>query len=533
MASSLVKDASLIDRVFRTFIMRTTFFKEGWGSKEDMHRIINLRRFAFSSRENFASLLPDALHPTVHIDKEEQVDSRTRILKGHFQSPLVGLLPGLLPKESETAHFELVLPVRRSAVPPAPYKKSLERVVRGLATPDETVGSVGGAPGTAARFTDGSLLNRWVHSMLNMAIQVNSEAGSGGPFSSSARASAGSSSAAGPSAPFSSAMLNDWLANVPAARAAMATALSQMAAAGSKPDSAVDDMVQQLYAAGPQPILIQLAGTGDHYFWRRRHLLAKPLLHDSGIGSIILENPFYGLRKPAYQWRSSLLHVTDLFLMGVALILETTVLLRWCEESGYGQLGMQGFSMGGHMTSLAASAYPKPLAIIPCLSASTASAVFADGVMSSACAWPALTEQLNQLEAESLSLPSMPPSCKVKGVLRPDLSQTAAQRDVTQMMRYFMDEATHLCNFFTPVSTAATVIVVARNDAYIPLPYAEELSHLWPGSEVRYVGGGHVSSFLLRQGVFKQATMDAFARLAKLQLEETQGQKTSAKSNSV
>lgn len=37
------------------------------------------------------------------------------------------------------------------------------------------------------------------------------------------------------------------------------------------------------------------------YFWRRRHLIAKPLLREAGIGSIILENPFYGIRKPVYQ----------------------------------------------------------------------------------------------------------------------------------------------------------------------------------------------------------------------------------------
>ena len=69
MASSLVKDTSLVDRIFRTFIMRTTFFKDGWGSAEDMRRIFELRRFAFASRENYASLLPDSVLPKVHIDK--------------------------------------------------------------------------------------------------------------------------------------------------------------------------------------------------------------------------------------------------------------------------------------------------------------------------------------------------------------------------------------------------------------------------------------------------------------------------------
>lgn len=50
-----------------------------------------------------------------------------------------------------------------------------------------------------------------------------------------------------------------------------------------------------------KPICLHMAGTGDHYFWRRRNLIAKPLLKESGIASVLLENPFYGLRKPKDQ----------------------------------------------------------------------------------------------------------------------------------------------------------------------------------------------------------------------------------------
>lgn len=67
---------------------------------------------------------------------------------------------------------------------------------------------------------------------------------------------------------------------------------------------------------------IHLAGTGDHviikfitlmilgiidinfyfqYYWKRRNLVAKPLMKEGNIGAIILENPFYGVRKPALQ----------------------------------------------------------------------------------------------------------------------------------------------------------------------------------------------------------------------------------------
>ena len=104
--------------------------------------------------------------------------------------------------------------------------------------------------------------------------------------------------------------------------------------------------------------------------------MAKPLVKEHGIASILLENPFYGLRKPNKQVRSSLRHVADLFVMGAALILESHVLLHWGRRQGYAPLGITGISMGGHMASLACTAWPEPLAIVPCLSWSTASSVF-------------------------------------------------------------------------------------------------------------------------------------------------------------
>ena len=40
---------------------------------------------------------------------------------------------------------------------------------------------------------------------------------------------------------------------------------------------------------GPRrPVVLQLAGTGDHFFWRRRTLMAKPLVKERGVGSILL-----------------------------------------------------------------------------------------------------------------------------------------------------------------------------------------------------------------------------------------------------
>ncbi|KAJ6646831.1 Protein ABHD18 [Pseudolycoriella hygida] len=142
-----------------------------------------------------------------------------------------------------------------------------------------------------------------------------------------------------------------------------------------------------------KPVCVHFAGTGDHYFWRRRNFIAKPLLREAGIGAIILENPFYGVRKPKEQVRSNLNNVSDIFVMGGCLVLENLVLLHWCEKHGLGPLGVTGLSMGGHMASLSATNWPKPLVLVPCLSWSTASSVFTQGVMSQSINWDRLETQ--------------------------------------------------------------------------------------------------------------------------------------------
>lgn len=84
-------------------------------------------------------------------------------------------------------------------------------------------------------------------------------------------------------------------------------------------------------------------------FWRRRELTALPLLKERGIGALLLENPFYGTRKPKGQTRSQLNHVSDLLVMGLSLILECINLIGWLQGRGFGPIGLTGISMGGHV----------------------------------------------------------------------------------------------------------------------------------------------------------------------------------------
>lgn len=50
--------------------------------------------------------------------------------------------------------------------------------------------------------------------------------------------------------------------------------------------------------------------------------------------------------------RSILCNVSDIFVMGGCLILESLVLFHWCEREGFGPIGVTGLSMGGHVSIL-------------------------------------------------------------------------------------------------------------------------------------------------------------------------------------
>ncbi|XP_057166043.1 protein ABHD18 isoform X3 [Ursus arctos] len=300
--------------------------------------------------------------------------------------------------------------------------------------------------------------------------------------------------------------------------------------------------------------------------------------------------------------RSSLKNVSDLFVMGGALVLESAALLHWLEREGYGPLGMTGISMGGHMASLAVSNWPKPMPLIPCLSWSTASGVFTTGVLSKSINWrelekqyytqtvyeeeiihmleycgtdsfkmgqefvkrfPISADKLTNLNVISRTLnldmtdqvvSQKPSEChkssktsisaKSERLLLEDTSkmecfnQTLStnksnytscnpqsyhlpskeqrrnnlQKESLIFMKGVMDECTHVANFSVPVDPSLIIVVQAKEDAYIPRTGVRSLQEIWPGCEIRYLEGGHISAYLFKQGLFRRAIYDAFER---------------------
>ncbi|KRY53201.1 Uncharacterized protein T03_3907 [Trichinella britovi] len=244
------------------------------------------------------------------------------------------------------------------------------------------------------------------------------------------------------------------------------------------------------------PLCIHMAGTGDHGFWRRRKFLALPLAQQMGIG------------------RSCLRYVTDLFVMGVCLIFESAVLLNWLIKKGNWPLGLTGISLGGHvsqMASLAAACYSKPVAIVPCLSWTTASAVFTQGVMARAIPWNTLEKQCTD-EFGSSEIYHLLSSQYWDGSVKINSAENNFRAQ--KLMHVVMDEFTHLGKFSNPIDPSLAIVVAALNDAYVPRSGVANLNSIWPEAEIRYVNTGHIGGYLFRQSEFRLAISDALQRAA-------------------
>jgi len=258
---------------------------------------------------------------------------------------------------------------------------------------------------------------------------------------------------------------------------------SPFGAKGFPPESgtAYVELILPTAGNGRPPVCLHLAATGDEGFERRRTALALPLAK-RGIGSLILENPYYGKRRPPGQHSKMLRCVSDLILMGSAALTEGRVLLAWLHQEGYSRTGVSGISMGGHMAALVGTLSPEPVAIAPCIAPHSPSAVFLDGVLSRYCAWNVLNHgQQEPNEARVF----------MTGLL-----------DIMDIRRYP-----------PPQAPAAAFLVAARDDAYIPPESAAKLHRHWPGSSLRWLEGGHVGAFLFYRGIFVETIVQAFNRL--------------------
>ncbi|GJQ08896.1 hypothetical protein GpartN1_g687.t1 [Galdieria partita] len=267
-------------------------------------------------------------------------------------------------------------------------------------------------------------------------------------------------------------------------------------------------------------LVIHLAATGDHGYNRRLFCFALPLA-SSGISSVILENPYYGSRKPAHQVGSKLAYVQDLLLLGFATILECISIAKYFSEGfGYRRICFTGLSQGGLHAAMAASLYPLPVATVAAFSPHSAVPVFTDGVLRQSCSWNQLAATMNEaLVTESLCTiqHTEGDSHQIREYYDQASSQVGQYVDrKEQTVLSLLSNALALSDirhFPQPANPRAAVLLAGENDKYVPKDCVDMFSRAWPQMEIRWIPSGHVTGFLFyRQHIF-QAILDSLARV--------------------
>lgn len=226
------------------------------------------------------------------------------------------------------------------------------------------------------------------------------------------------------------------------------------------------------------PHCLILATTGEEGFGNRR-LLAMWLAR-KGIASVIVENPYYGERRPRNQVGAAVRTVADQFAMNLATVIEVRSLLAHFSEQGL-EVGATGFSQGGMMAAFGAALSDFPVAVTPRGAACRAESVFTRAALATTMRWDVLTDEAG--------------------------SRKAAEEYFAQCL-----EPVRVDRLPPPKAPHQAILVASRHDGFIPPSEAEALHAAWPGSELRWLSAGHVTGLVLRHPTHRRAILDAFAR---------------------
>jgi dienelactone hydrolase len=209
---------------------------------------------------------------------------------------------------------------------------------------------------------------------------------------------------------------------------------------------------------------------------RARFGIARRLAR-SGIASLVLENPYYGIRRAPDTDGSPIATVADFFRMGMGAVAEGRGLLATIRSQG-SVPGIAGYSMGGNMAALVSSTMPFDVATAPLAASYSPAPVFLDGALRGGIDWGAL----------------------------------GGEEHAAPLLRTFLLEASVL-DRPAPRHTAAAVLVAATADGYVPPEATMTLRNHWPGSQLRWVRGGHASLLWFHKAALSGAIIASFDRL--------------------
>ena len=233
--------------------------------------------------------------------------------------------------------------------------------------------------------------------------------------------------------------------------------------------------------AAEQPMYVVLAASGDEGFVTRTRLF-QPMVEALGIGVLLLENPFYGPRRPPGQKLTAIRTVSEHVLMNFGMIEEGRSLITWLAAEGHTRLGITGFSMGAGMAAIVAARSPRPIA----------SAIFAAGLSPV----PVFTRGFLSY---SIDFARLGRGAGGKERAREELGRYMAAGDLNRHP--------------VPLCPEAAVIIGAKRDGYVFPDQVQRLHELWKGSEVRWLPTGHAGALMHNAEALRQAAVDAMRRL--------------------
>jgi hypothetical protein len=233
---------------------------------------------------------------------------------------------------------------------------------------------------------------------------------------------------------------------------------------------------------GPaRSVCLVLAGSREEGFALREAVL-EPLVR-TGIDLLLLENPFYGLRRAPGQRGATVRTVSEHILLNLGMVQEARALLGWLGGVGYAHRAVTGYSMGGFMAALVAALTPEPLAVAALAAGTTPAPVFTRGLLS-----------------RSVDFLSLGASSGGPEHARERLASLFGRADAQRLP--------------APVRPDAAVVVGCTADGYVSGGDTRALHAHWPGSVLRWVNAGHVSALFTRRAELRAAVADALGKLA-------------------
>lgn len=229
--------------------------------------------------------------------------------------------------------------------------------------------------------------------------------------------------------------------------------------------------VRRLSRVGNRSVCLLLAGSREEGFAMRESIYGPLVVR--GIDLLILENPYYGRRRPTGASSPNLPYVADQVRMNVATIHEALALTAWAAGI-YERVGVAGYSMGGHMAALVGALSPRALAIGAFATGASPSTIYTRGDLSRSVDWKALGGDVGRLGA-------------------------------------LFDNA-DLTRLAPPKTTSAARLVTMRHDRYVLPSECARLAAHWPAAQSIAADAGHVTGVVLARETLRAAVASAMGK---------------------